>query len=292
MSDAPSTHEPERPEEIRVEHVAKSFGSHRVLGDVNLSIRRGEIIAIVGASGCGKTVLMHIMVGLIRPDAGHVFVADHERSGSPLLDLTTLNEDEMDEIRRHWAVVFQRNALFSGTVYENIALWLREVANLPEAEIRERARTSVQAVGLDPDEVLEKDRDELSGGMAKRVAVARGISKNPELIFYDEPTTGLDPDHAGRIQDLICTTHEGEGPRAGERTTVVVTHDKDLLYRLRPRIAMLHEGRVFFDGSYESFMASDSPLIRPYFDLMPGLQRRQFLPPDERAEATARWDVR
>lgn len=279
-------------EEIRVERIAKSFGTHSVLDDLDLSIRHGEIIAIVGASGCGKTVLLHIIVGLLQPDAGHIFVADHERPGTPLLDLTSIDENAMDEIRRHWSIVFQRNALFSGTVYENIALWLREVARMPEEQIEERARTAVLAVGLDPDEVLQKERDELSGGMAKRVAVARGISKDPDLIFYDEPTTGLDPDHASRIHELICSTHERPGLRTQSRTTVVVTHDKDLLYRLRPRIAMLHDGRVFFDGTYEAFMASESPLIRPYFDLMPGLQHRAYELNDDDASRIARWDCR
>ena len=143
-----------------------------------------------------------------------------------------------------------------------------------EADIRRRARSAVEAVGLDPDEVLDKDRDELSGGMAKRVAVARALSMEPILMFYDEPTTGLDPEHAGRIDDLICETHRKGLEAPVQRTTLIITHDKDLLYRLEPRVIMLHEGRVFFDGSYRQFEQSDSPVIRPYFDLMPALQQR------------------
>jgi len=115
---------------------------------------------------------------------------------------------------------------------------------------------------------------EISGGMAKRVAVARALAMDPALIFYDEPTTGLDPQLAAQIQDLICDTHRREQSTDSPRTTIIITHDKDLLYRLRPRVVMLHDGRVFFDGPYKEFEKSDSAVIRPYFQYMPELQRR------------------
>jgi phospholipid/cholesterol/gamma-HCH transport system ATP-binding protein len=157
--------------------------------------------------------------------------------------------------------------------------------------IRRRVREALQAVGLDPDIVLELDRDALSGGMVVRVAIARALSKDPILIFYDEPTTGLDPDHARQIQDLITTMHSRPAENGGTRTTVIITHDKDLLRRLEPRIVMLYKGRVFFDGSYRSFEQSDSPVIRPYFDLMPGLHQRersaQVVQGDQEARKTA-----
>jgi phospholipid/cholesterol/gamma-HCH transport system ATP-binding protein len=263
-----------RPVEIRVEDLHKRLGGHRVLSGVTLAIRRGEIVAIVGGSGCGKTVLLDHIIGQLSPDRGRVLVANHERLGAPLTDLQTIDEEEMDLIRVHWAVVFQQNALFTGTVYENIALWLREVKNLDEPQIWQRARAAAEAVGLDADTILEKDRDELSGGMAKRVAVARALSMEPIHMFYDEPTTGLDPDHAAQIHELICRTHGGGRTDGVHRTTLVITHDKDLLFRLRPRIVMLYEGRVFFDGPYERFEEADSPVIRPYFDLMPVLHER------------------
>ncbi|MHC4414947.1 MAG: ABC transporter ATP-binding protein [Planctomycetota bacterium] len=266
-----------RPVEILVEDLHRSFGENHVLRGVDLAIRRGEFVAIVGGSGCGKTVLLEHLIGHLQPDRGRVHVANHDCDGAPLSDLAAIDDDAMDRIRIHWAVVFQRNALFSGTVYENIALWLREVRLLGEDEIRRRARSAARAVGLNADTVLEMDRDELSGGMAKRVAVARALAMDPTIMFYDEPTTGLDPDHAAQIHDLICTTHEGGRQADTPRTTLTITHDKDLLFRLRPRVIMLHEGRVFFDGLYERFEQSDSPVIRPYFDLMPVLQRRETL---------------
>lgn len=260
--------------EIRVENLHKSFGANHVLRGVNLSINRGEIIAIVGGSGSGKTVLLEQIIGQMRPDQGKVWLADHESEDSPLVELSTLNEAGMDRLRIHWAVVFQSNALFSGTVEENISLALQYVQGLDDAETQKRVRRAIQAVGLEPDDVLPIQRDQLSGGMAKRVAIARALALDPLLMFFDEPTTGLDPEHAKLIENLILTTYKQE--QAGvSRTTLIVTHDKDLLYRLRPRVIMLHEGQVFFDGSYTAFEQSDSPIIRPYFELMPVLHQRQ-----------------
>jgi phospholipid/cholesterol/gamma-HCH transport system ATP-binding protein len=264
-----------RPTEVLVEGLRKSFNDHVVLSGVDLELYRGDIIAIVGGSGCGKTVLLDHIIGQLSPDAGRVLVADHEADGATLRDLALLSDEEMDRIRMHWAVVFQRNALFSGTVYENIALWLREIKGESEDRIAETADRSLRLVGFeDPREILDRDRDELSGGMAKRVAVARAIAMDPTLVFYDEPTTGLDPQHAADIHELICATHGQKRPDRVARTTTIITHDKDLLNRLRPRVVMLHEGRVFFDGPFEEFEASDSEIIQPYFDRMPLLQQR------------------
>ncbi|MGA3065434.1 MAG: ATP-binding cassette domain-containing protein [Tepidisphaeraceae bacterium] len=261
------------PLEIRVVNLYKSFGTTAVLRGINLSVSRGEMIAIVGGSGSGKTVLMQHLIGHLRADSGEIWLADHELPGSPLVDLCKLDEAGMDQLRIHWAVVFQGNGLFSGTVEYNISLALEFVKGMDEKEAHERSRRAVEAVGLNPDEILGLEREELSGGMAKRVAIARALALKPLLIFYDEPTTGLDPHYAELIQDLIFQTHQKEvgGVR---RTSLIITHDKDLLRRLRPRVVMLHDGVVFFDGTYESFQQSDSPVIRPYFDAMPGLQKR------------------
>jgi phospholipid/cholesterol/gamma-HCH transport system ATP-binding protein len=259
----------ERPIEIRVEGLHKAFGGVPVLKGIDLEVARGDLVAIIGASGCGKSVLLHHIIGHLKPDRGRILLADHEQPGAPLVDLAALDEPGLDRIRIHTAVVFQRNALFSATVYENIALWLREIKHLDEEEIGRRAREALDAVGFEGDDtVLRKDRAELSGGMAKRVALARALAMRPYTIFYDEPTTGLDPTNAAQIHDLIVATHKQRGV---ERTTVIITHDKDLLRRLAPRIVMLDDGRVHFDGPYAEFEAADSDIIRPYLEAMPTL---------------------
>ena len=261
--------------EIRVEGVHKSFDDHVVLDGIDLQVETGEIVAIVGGSGSGKTVLLRHIVGQLRPDQGRVLVADHDLPGAPLVDLTTLDEAAMDRLRTHWAIVFQRNALFTGSVYENIALWFREVKGMKDEAIRPIARRALNAVGFANDPtILDKDRDELSGGMAKRVAVARALAMDPVLIFYDEPTAGLDPQRSAEIHDLIHEMHHALRESGGKRTSVIITHDKDLLYRLQPRVVMLHKGQVHFDGPFERFRdaAAHSPIIRPYFETMPILQ--------------------
>jgi phospholipid/cholesterol/gamma-HCH transport system ATP-binding protein len=271
MNEAPIT-------EISVRGLHKSFADKVILDDVSVDIERGDVVAIVGGSGCGKTVLMEHLIGHLAPDAGQVLVADHSSPRAPLRDLATLDGAMLDRIRVHWAVVFQRNALFSGSVFENIALWLREHRRLADDAIEPLARDALRRVGFDrPDDVLRKDRDELSGGMAKRVAIARAIAMDPTIIFYDEPTTGLDPVHASQIHELIGRTHFETRPDQSIRTTVAITHDKDLLRRLRPRVIMLHGGRVFFDGDFREFEQSRSPIIRPYFDQMPVLQQRMLV---------------
>lgn len=258
---------------LRVEDLSKSFGSHVVLNGIDLSIEIGELVAIVGGSGSGKTVLLEHLFGNMKPTGGRVLVADFDDPARSLVDLGTADEETMDRLRVHWAVVFQKNALFSGTVYENIALWLREIRRMSRDEIMPIAERSLRAVGLDPSEVMFRDRDNLSGGMAKRVAVARALAMSPMMVFYDEPTTGLDPHFAGQIHELVMETHR-ERVGGVARTSVIVTHDKDLLRRLEPRVVMLHGGRVYFDGSYKAFRRSDSEIIRPYFDQMPGLHGR------------------
>jgi phospholipid/cholesterol/gamma-HCH transport system ATP-binding protein len=267
--------------EIQIDDLHKSFGSARVLRGVSLVVRQGEMVAIVGGSGCGKTVLLKHITGHHVPDAGRVLVADHESPDQPppLRDLATLTEAELDRLRIHWAMVFQRNALLSGTVFHNLALWPREIKWWSDEAIMPRARQALLDVGLDPDHVMTLERESLSGGMAKRVAIARALVMDPVLILYDEPTAGLDPEMCVQIHDLMRTTHEatpglaagGGGPL---RTSVIVTHDTQLLERLMPRVVMLFEGKVLFDGSFDEFAASSDPHIKPYLAQMAFLHMR------------------
>ncbi|MCC6427475.1 MAG: ATP-binding cassette domain-containing protein [Phycisphaerales bacterium] len=270
--------------ELRALTLHKSFNDRPVLKDINLDVCRGDLLAIVGGSGSGKTVLLHMLAGLIPADQGSVQVADHSRPDAPLTDLAQLDPDQLDQLRLYWAVVFQKNALFSGSVYENIATLLREhhsmlaqsdSAILPEPDILKIARESLAAAALDVDDVLYKDRDKLSGGMAKRVAIARAIAIDPILIFYDEPTTGLDPVIAGQIHELIFNTHHRPRHDGIRRTSIVVTHDKDLLRRIEPRILMLHDGKVAFDGSYKQFEDCKGGPAHDYLQAMPVLHARR-----------------
>lgn len=260
-----------QPVAIRVEGLWKSFGEQAVLQGVDLTVRQGELVAIVGGSGCGKTVLLHCIIAHLRPDRGRVLMADFDHATAPLRDVHEIDEDALDALRVHWAVVFQRNALFSGTVFENISLWPKEIKGQTDEEIRPRAEAAVRAVGLDPAVVLDRARDDLSGGMAKRVAVARALVMDPAILFFDEPTAGLDPEHSALLHGLIASTHDSRTSSGMRRTTLVITHDTALLRRIRPRIVMLHHGVVSFDGPYEEFERSQSPVIRPYFEMMPVL---------------------
>ena len=260
--------------EIVVEDLYKSFGTHPVLSGVNLKIRRGELVAIVGGSGCGKTVLLKTITGHFGADSGRVLIADHEAANSPLCDVAKLTDDQLDQLRVHWAVVFQRNALLSGTVYFNLAFWPKEIKNMTDAQIMPLARKALLDVGLNPDQIMNSDRESLSGGMAKRLAIARALVMDPVLVFYDEPTSGLDPEMCGTIHSLIDSTHRAMPSLSVARTSVVVTHDTELLRRLAPRIVMLHAGKVFFDGPFEEFQIRTDPQIKPYVQQMAALHAR------------------
>jgi phospholipid/cholesterol/gamma-HCH transport system ATP-binding protein len=286
IAERPSIRESGKGVEIRLERIRKAFGDNIVLNDIDLEIRSGEIVAVVGASGSGKTVLLDVTTGLMPPDDGRVLVSDHSQLDTsqrdngdlarpPLVDLHRLDWRQRDSLRLHWSLVFQRNALFTGTVFDNVALWLREHTGMSDGAIDRRVRESLKAVALDVKGVLHKDRDELSGGMAKRVAIARAIATDPAVIFYDQPTTGLDPVISAQIHDLIFELHHR--PRDGApRTTVIITHDKDLLRRVRPRVVMLHRGRIGFDGPYDSFTESERPEAEEYLREMPVLHTREL----------------
>jgi phospholipid/cholesterol/gamma-HCH transport system ATP-binding protein len=206
--------EPSAPQvEIRIEGLTKAFDGHQVLRGVDLDIQAGAFVAVVGGSGCGKSVLLNHILGLMQPDSGRVLVADPARLQGPLLDLAALDSDRMADIHVHWGVVFQRNALFSGTVLDNIGLWLEEVGHLGAVDIEKMARRVLAAVGLPSESGFLAERVEaLSGGMAKRIAIARALAMEPRCMFFDEPTTGLDPVTASRRHGA---DHRGGDPRQG-----------------------------------------------------------------------------
>ncbi|NBX36818.1 MAG: ATP-binding cassette domain-containing protein [Planctomycetes bacterium] len=271
-------HEDAAPIEMDVQDLHKSFGQARVLAGVSLTVNRGEVIALIGGSGCGKTVLLKHLTGHHRAERGKVRMCNHDEEGSPLVDLATLSEDAMDRLRIHWAVVFQRNALLSGSVLFNLSFWPSEIKGLSPEQIQPIAVDALRAVGLDPNQLLERDRDELSGGMAKRLAIARALVMDPVVAFYDEPTAGLDPEMCATVHDLILKTHHTMPAAGVRRTSIVVTHDTGLLRRLAPRVIMLADGRVHFDGDFDSFIGRDDEHIRPYLEQMAVLHRR--VPPD------------
>lgn len=280
--------------EVVVEDLHKAFKGKVVLAGINLTIARGEMVAIVGGSGCGKTVLLKHITAHFIPDRGRVLVADHDvdpgpEGAAPMRDVGALTPLELDQVRAHWAVVFQRNALLTGTVMDNLALLLREVQGMDDGQIRPLAIKALSDVGLDPDLVLVRDREELSGGMAKRVAIARALVIDPVLILYDEPTAGLDPEMCVQIHELIRRTHNTQPALAATRdgtvrTTIIVTHDTELLQRLKPRVLMLNDGGVLFDGPFEDFVRSDNPHITPYLAQMHQLHNRAAPPADHEHE--------
>jgi phospholipid/cholesterol/gamma-HCH transport system ATP-binding protein len=223
---------------IRFVGVERAFGANKVLRGVDLEVRRGETLVVLGGSGSGKSVLLRHAIGLMQPDSGHVYV-DGTR-------VTDLSEDGLVEVRKKVGMLFQSGALFdSMTVFENVAFPLREHTALSEEEIHHRVGQKLQLVDLE--EVEEKMPAALSGGMRKRVALARSIALEPEGILYDEPTTGLDPITAMSINQLICSMQKRLSV-----TSVVVTHDIQSARVVGDRVAFLSDGRIGFIGSFES----------------------------------------
>ena len=209
---------------IEIINLSKSFNKAKVLDNLNLIINDGEVITIIGRSGCGKSVLLKHMIGLMKPDLGQVIIGGE--------DLTRLEEYEMDKIRLSFGMLFQGAALFdSMTVGENVGFTLREHTDMPEKDVRKKVADSLELVGLKGIEKLMPS--ELSGGMKKRVGLARAICNSPKIILYDEPTTGLDPIMADAINDLIIDLNKKLNV-----TPIVVTHDTASAYKISDRIAI------------------------------------------------------
>jgi phospholipid/cholesterol/gamma-HCH transport system ATP-binding protein len=237
---------------IEARDLRKGFGPKRVLDGVSLRIDAGESVAIIGRSGGGKSVLLKHLIGLLKPDAGQVLVAGE--------DITRLNERELIRVRRRFGMLFQSAALFdSMTVAENVAFAFRHEPELAPAEIARRVAEALEVVDLPGTESLKPA--ELSGGMRKRVGLARAVVYRPEIVLYDEPTTGLDPIVADSIDQLMLRVRDRL-----DVTTVVVTHDMRTAQRVGQRILMLHDKRIYAAGTPEQIFQSQDPVVRQFID--------------------------
>lgn len=236
---------------IRLVDVCKSFGDKEALHHINLTIEDGETLAIIGGSGSGKSTLLRLLVGLIRPTSGEIWIGDTEISRIP--------EAELDKVRMHMGMVFQYSALFdSMTVGDNVAFGLREHTDMPEEEIQRIVEKKLNLVGLE--NVAHRMPNELSGGMKKRVSLARAIAFEPEIIFYDEPSSGLDPIMTEKIDELIIHTQQALGV-----TSVVVTHDMASACRIADRIAMVYEGELIAVDTVANFKKIKDERVQAFF---------------------------
>jgi phospholipid/cholesterol/gamma-HCH transport system ATP-binding protein len=237
---------------IEVQNLRKSFGSQCVLDGVNLRIDRGESVVIIGRSGGGKSVLLKHLIGLIKPEAGRVLIEGE--------DIVAMAERELLRVRRKFGMLFQSAALFdSMTVAENVGFALRRDRSIPESEITRRVAEMLEMVDLPGTE--SRSPAELSGGMRKRVGLARAIIYQPRIVLYDEPTTGLDPMVADSIDRLILRVRDRLAV-----TTVVVTHDMRSARRLGQRVLMLHEHQIYAAGTADEIFQSEDPLVRRFVD--------------------------
>jgi phospholipid/cholesterol/gamma-HCH transport system ATP-binding protein len=239
---------------IELRDVHKRFGKQVVLDGVNFDVREGETVALLGPSGTGKSVLLKHIIGLINPDSGTIIVDDK--------DVVRLHRKELAELRSHIGYVFQNGALFdSMNVYENVRLGITdEVCYRDAGFCRDRVRECIALVNLTP-ETLDKYPAELSGGMRKRVGIARAIAGKPKYLLYDEPTSGLDPVNADVIDQLVTRLADGLGV-----TSVMVTHDVRGAFRVADRLALLTGGRIVQQGTQEEFLASDNPKVREFLE--------------------------
>ena len=236
---------------IKLIDVTKSFGDREALHPLTLTINDGETLAIIGGSGSGKSTLLRLLIGLIRPTSGEIWIGDTE--------ISRISEAELDRVRLHLGMVVQYSALFdSMTVGDNVAFGLREHTRKSEAEIKEIVREKLHLVGLD--DVEDMMPNELSGGMKKRVSLARAIAFEPEIILDDEPSSGLDPIMSEKIDELIIHTQRALGV-----TSVVVTHDMASACRIADRIAMIYEGELIAVDKVEKFKQLKDPRVQAFF---------------------------
>lgn len=237
---------------ISLQHLSKSFDGKQVLRDMTIDVENGESLVIVGGSGSGKSVTLKHIIGLLKPDRGRVVVAGE--------DITAMKERDLNLFRRRFGMAFQEGALFdSMSVYENIAFPLRRHTKMSEDEIRARVEECLEDVHLHN---VEKRRpSELSGGMRRRVGFARAISLKPEILLFDEPTTGLDPVISAVVAELIVEMDQKLGT-----TTVSITHDMKVAFEIADRVAMIHEGCIIEQGTPEEFQRSTNPIVKQFIE--------------------------
>ncbi|MFQ5804473.1 MAG: ABC transporter ATP-binding protein [Candidatus Methylomirabilales bacterium] len=235
---------------VEIRNLHKSFEGQQVLRGVNLQVAHGEILVIIGRSGEGKSVLLKHLMGLLKPDEGQILIDG--------VEITRLRGREFDQLRQRFGVVFQGGALFDSlTAFENVAFPLREKTRLPEEAIRERVLTLLKQVGLS--DMGHKYPAEVSGGMRKRVALARALTMDPQIVLFDEPTTGLDPIMVNAIHRLILDLHRRVG-----FTAVLVSHEIPEIFGIADRVAMLHHGVVVEAGAPEAIQFSTNPVVRQF----------------------------
>jgi phospholipid/cholesterol/gamma-HCH transport system ATP-binding protein len=246
---------------ISFQKLSMEFGQQRVLSDINLDIERGQTVVVVGESGCGKTVLLKLMIALLRPTAGSVTFDGKT--------LANLSDRELTRERLRFGFLFQGAALFDSlTVYDNVAFGLREQRNLSEAQVRDIVRQRLQEVGL-PESSESKKPAELSGGMKKRVGLARALALDPEVMLYDEPTTGLDPIMTDVINELILQVRQRHPV-----TSIVVTHEMKTVAKVADRVVMLHplsrlnpgESQILFDGTPAALKQSSDSRVQQFVE--------------------------
>lgn len=236
---------------IRFIDIHKSFGSRKVLDGVSLDVDVGEVLYIVGTSGAGKSVLVKHLIGLIRPDSGRILLGDRE--------ITWLSEAELNPVRKQCAMVFQNSTLFDAmTVAENVALPFRKHLKLNERDARIRALEKLDLVGMR--HAADQMPGELGDGLKKRVAIARALTLDPAYVIFDEPTTGLDPLAAARVDELIRSLKT-----QANVTSVVVSHDLRSIFSVADRIAMLYQGRLRIDGTPDDIRNSNDLVVRQFF---------------------------
>lgn len=235
---------------IRIVDLHKSFGDNKVLSGVNLEIKDRETITIIGGSGCGKSVLIKHIVGLLKPESGNIFVDE--------TDITGLSEKLLSEVQKNFGFLFQGAALFDSlTVGDNVAFGLRNLTEMPPEKISEKVKICLSKIGLEGIENMKPS--ELSGGMKKRVALARAIATDPKYIFYDEPTTGIDPIMADVINDLIIHLQ-----KSLDITSIVVTHDMTSAYKISNRIAMLYDGKIIGMGTPDEIKKTENQYVKQF----------------------------